>query len=63
MSKDNLTLLTGMPDKQRAQLEELKRSIPVLMEFFEVDAQIKRGKYLAFIGKGFNEAQALELCK
>lgn len=63
MSKDNLTVLTGTPDKQRAQLEELKRNLPVLMEFFEVDAQVKRAKYLALIGKGFNEAQALELCK
>lgn len=63
MSKDNLTVLTGTPDKQRAQIEEYKRNLPVILEFWAIDAEIKRTKYLALLRQGFNEAQALELCK
>lgn len=61
--KDNLTLLTGPADKSRGQLEELKRNFGVILEYWQIDAQIKRTRYKALIDQGFNEAQALELCK
>ena len=61
--KDNLTLLTGTQDKQRADLEQLKRNIDVHLEFIEISAKFTRTKYLSLIGQGFTEAQALELCK
>jgi len=61
--KDNLTLLTGPVDKNRGQLEELKRNLDVILEYMQIDAQIKRSRYSALIDQGFNEAQALELCK
>lgn len=63
MSKDNVTLLSCTPDKQRAQLEEFKRNLGVTVEFLVIDAQLKRVKYLALVAQGFTEAQALELCK
>lgn len=61
--KDNLTLLTGPVDKQRAALEELKRNLPSHIEFLGIQAQMIRAKYQALIAQGFTEAQALELCK
>lgn len=61
--KDNLTLLTGPIDKQRAALEELKRSIPMHIEFLGIHAQFIRAKYVALVAQGFTEAQALELSK
>lgn len=61
--KDNLTLLTGAQDKQRAALEELKRNIDTQLEFIAISAQFTRKKYLSLIEQGFTEAQALELCK
>lgn len=63
MSKDNLTLLTGPVDKQRAALEEMKRNLPVHIEFLKITAEMIRAKYLALVSQGFTEAQALELCK
>lgn len=61
--KDNLTLLTGPVDKQRASLEELKRNLPTHIEFLAIHAQMIRAKYQALLAQGFTEAQALELCK
>lgn len=61
--KDNLTVLTGPIDKQRAALEELKRSLPVHIEILAISAQMIRAKYQALVAQGFTEAQALELCK
>lgn len=61
--KDNLTVLTGPVDKQRAELEALKRGLSVHIEFLTIHAQIIRAKYQALVAQGFTEAQALELCK
>jgi len=61
--KDNLTLLTGPVDKQRAALEELKRNLDVHIEFLGIQARCTRIKYQALVSQGFTEAQALELCK
>jgi len=61
--KDNLTVLTGPINKQRAALEELKRSLPIHIEALEIQAQMIRAKYQALVAQGFTEAQALELCK
>lgn len=61
--KVNLTVLTGPVDKQRAALEELKRNLPIHIEFLAIQAQTIRAKYQALVAQGFTEAQALELCK
>lgn len=61
--KDNITLLTGPIDKQRAQLEELKRNIPIQIETLKIIAQLTRARYEALIESGFTPEQALFLCK
>lgn len=61
--KDNLTVLTGPIDKQRAALEELKRNLPTQIEFLSIHAEMIRAKYQALVAQGLTEAQALELCK
>lgn len=61
--KDNITLLPGSPDEMRGQLETLRRNLPTILEFHVIDARIKRAKYDAYMAEGFDEKQALELCK
>ena len=50
-------------DKLLASIEQLKRTLPVLLEYAELNARLKRSQYLSFLKAGFNEHQALELCK
>lgn len=50
-------------DKLIAAVEQLKRTMPVMIEYAVLNAQLKRAQYLEFVKAGFNEAQALELCK
>lgn len=45
------------------QLKNAMLMLPLMLEYAQVEAELKRGKYLAFLSKGFTEAQALELCK
>ncbi|MGH8418015.1 MAG: hypothetical protein ACRER8_12145 [Pseudomonas sp.] len=61
--KDNLTLLTGPIDKQRAALESAKRDLDTNIEFMKLLAQLTRAKYTALVAQGFTEDQALALCK
>jgi hypothetical protein len=50
-------------DERQAALENLKRALPMIMEFAKLDAQIRKAKFDAFLSAGFSEAQALELTK
>ena len=54
-------------DKQQVTLamgvKSLKDNLPAFLEHTRLNAIITREKYLALISNGFNEAQALELCK
>lgn len=61
--KDNLTLLTAPQDEMRGQLEVMKRNLGTLIEFNVISARITRAKYEALVSQGFDEKQALELCK
>lgn len=49
-------------DSVRAKLEELKRVVPILLEFADVTAKIRRANYESLLKEGFTEAQALDLC-
>lgn len=59
--------ITEVPNVERdtliASIENIKRTLPLLLEYNKIDAQIRRSKYLALIENGFNEQQALELCR
>jgi hypothetical protein len=40
----------------------MRDNLPAMMEFQKLNAKIIRAKYLALIGEGFTEQQALQLC-
>lgn len=61
--KDNLTIMPVGSDKMRGELEAMRRNLPSLIEFYEIQAKLSMAKYKAFVAEGFTEAQALELCK
>ena len=44
-------------------LEELKRMLPEMIEYVQVMATLHKAKYDALIKAGFNDPQAIELCK
>lgn len=50
-------------NKDKAALEALERSMPELIKGARLLAQLKRAYFESYIEQGFNEAQALELCK
>jgi hypothetical protein len=50
-------------DKLRAAVEKMRRTLPLLIEYYQIDAKIRKARYEALIAEGFNPAQALELCK
>lgn len=50
-------------DKLRAVMEQIKREMPVYMEYMLLVAQVRRASYDALIGEKFTADQALELCK
>lgn len=47
----------------KAAIETMKRNLPELIEHAKLVAEIKRASYLSYIQQGFDEQQALELCK
>lgn len=44
-------------------VKNLQENIIPLIELEKLNAKIMREKYLALVGLGFSEPQALELCK
>jgi hypothetical protein len=50
-------------DDLKAAGEALRRNMPTLMENAKAIAQLRRAAYLAHLEVGFDERQALELCK
>lgn len=50
-------------DKLRAAVEQMRRQLPLLIEYHQIDAKIRKARYEALIAEGFHPAQALELCK
>jgi hypothetical protein len=57
------TFPDGDKNEKLAELEKLKRDLPLFLEYCAISAQIKRASYEAHIKQGFTPDQALELCK
>lgn len=50
-------------DKLRANMEQMKRELPVYIEYTMLVAEIRRASFDAHMAQGFTPQQALELCK
>lgn len=63
---DNVTNITGLkatPNSAKATLDQIKRTMPELLELIVIAAEIRKVKYDAHIKQGFTPEQALILCK
>ena len=54
--------IEGTGDKSLAALEEMRRNMPMLLEFAAMNAKIKRAYYAALIEQKFTPEQALVMC-
>ena len=58
-----LTILnTDDKNEMRAAIEELKRTLPDMIEHTKIVAKIRKANYDAHIEEGFTPEQALTLC-
>ena len=44
-------------------VREMQENLPAHLEFAKLTSKLQRARYLALIAEGFNDRQALELCK
>jgi hypothetical protein len=63
MADDPKIVELPQADKLQGALEQLKRSMPQLIEYHVLTAEIKRAYFMALRTKGFTPEQALELTK
>lgn len=54
-------------DKGRVKLavlvREMRENLTAHIEFAQLDSKVRRARFLALVKEGFDERQALELCK
>jgi hypothetical protein len=55
--------LVGDRDKFRGAIDAMRRDLSNHIEYAQLQAKLRRASYLAYVGEGFTEQQALELCK
>ena len=60
---DLLSLIQGKRDEKFAQLRKAQEDMPVMIEYLNVLARLHWEKFNALKQQGFNDKQALELCK
>ena len=65
MSDKKLTVLPGGAMKNNAleAIRQFSESLPILIEHSQLMAKLHKAKFDALKAEGFNDAQALELCK
>ncbi len=64
MDKPKVSLLADFKkDDKAAALEEMRRSMPAMLEYQRAMAKLQREAYVAYIKEGFTAKQAIELCK
>lgn len=56
-------VLPQATDELAVALETHRRNVPFLIEYQVLQAKVTRAKYLALLTEGFNEKQAIALCK
>jgi len=70
--KDNILIMPGAPppnlsaDQMKKMIEagqRLMEQMPALIDFFKISAKLTRAKFDALKKEGFNDQQALELCR
>ena len=61
----NIKLLKGggSPDEFKQAIRKMIEATPDLIEYYKIDAQLRREKFKALVEEGFTEDQALELSK
>lgn len=60
---DKIIPISFEPNKLAAAIEEYKRNMNYLIEFYEITAKLKYKQYESYVASGFTPEQALELCK
>lgn len=64
MGKPKVSLLSDFQkDDKAAALDDLRRSMPQMIEFQRAMAKLQREAYLAYVKEGFTPKQAIELVK
>lgn len=63
--KKNLFVLPGggNPNVSQEGLRIMREQMPVMMEFFEIQAKLRRAKFDALKKEGFTDEQAVEFCR
>lgn len=60
-------MMSDKREAERAMLAQgvlhLRENLPALLELDALQAKLTRAKFLALVEQGFNEQQALELCR
>ena len=58
----NVVRLNLPVSELKQALSEYRRTLPELIEFHKIEAEIWRHKYKALVDQGFTVAEALQLC-
>jgi Tfp pilus assembly protein PilO len=60
---DNIRELPSKQDDIKGAVEALRRNLPVVIEHYQLVAEVNRAIYLAYVQQGFTEEQSLDLVK